>query len=573
MEPLIFKIETQADDSGVRQYDKSLGGLDVSSKKASGALKSFSHELLQAKSGADVAAAGAESLSRVLEKSLAGAVVIGGIKIVSDQINKMSEVLRSSGEAASAAITQLERMGEIKGIDDAARATTILNSSIDTIEKSLGAIRDGNWFTKLTGAITGTTEELGKLLASQELYRDKLVALGFAAERYNAETMSGLNDEQKRYEEIQQRLKKRLEDIEKLKDSESRASATRDANALAGIEHYNLTSKLIDEQSKKEEEASKQRQKEVDDRIKKEQELAAVQQKRFNDLYDAEVKAQEATQKRIDANLKAEQDVVDQRKGLVEDVAKAESAPMGGGGGGGGGPRYSGGGGGGAVPGLNTRGVGQRETSAQKGAREANARAEERGRKLETERTQKNVREQLKGKGQPSDLSAVNNEIRRRGEEAAKLQGRNSEGLKDSNDAYESAKNKLQDFDSSLKSSSQATTDYGAGLSQSLSDLDPSFQSAMDSATNLADSIMENSGNMVKDFMNTGSNANDLGEDFSDLGKSASDLSDQMKKSGGGGKGGGGKRPSEDGGGGSLASIEKLLQKNFDELKAYAHAT
>jgi len=573
MEPLIFKIETQADDSGVRQYDKSLGGLDVSSKKASGALKSFSRELLQAKSGADVAAAGAESLSRVLEKSLAGAVVIGGIKIVSDQINKMSEILRSSGEAASAAITQLERMGEIKGIDDATTAVGVLNTSIDTIEKSLGSIRDGNWFAKLTGSITGTTEELGKLLASQQKLRDGLIAEGFLAERIKLETMSRLNDEQKQYEQIQQTLRKNLELADKIQNDADRAVAKDEANAMAGIQTINLTSSLMAEQSKKEEEASNQRQKEIDARIKKEQELAEVQQKRFNDLYDAEVKAQEATQKRIDANLKGEQDLIDQRKALVEDVAKAESAPIGAGGGGGGGPSFGGGGGGGAVPGLNTRGPGQRETSAQKGAREAGERAFERGRKAETERTQKNIGEQLKAQGKPFDPYAVNREIQKRLEETSDLQGRNSEGLKDSNDAYENAKQKLRDFDSGLKSSNQATTDFGAGLSQSLSALDPSLQSAMDSATHLADGIMKNSGDMVKDFMNTGSSASDLGGDFSDLGKSANDLSDQLKKSSGGGGGGGGGKPSGDGAGGSLASIEKLLQRNFDELKAYAHAT
>jgi len=573
MEPLIFKIETQADDSGVRQYDKSLGGLDVSSKKASGALKSFSRDLLQAKSGADVAAAGAESLSRVLEKSLAGAVVIGGIKIVSDQINKMSEILRSSGEAASAAITQLERMGEIKGIDDATTAVGVLNTSIDTIEKSLGSIRDGNWFAKLTGSITGTTEELGKLLASQQKLRDGLIAEGFLAERIKLETMSRLNDEQKQYEQIQQTLRKNLELADKIQNDADRAVAKDEANAMAGIQTINLTSSLMAEQSKKEEEASNQRQKEIDARIKKEQELAEVQQKRFNDLYDAEVKAQEATQKRIDANLKGEQDLIDQRKALVEDVAKAESAPIGAGGGGGGGPSFGGGGGGGAVPGLNTRGPGQRETSAQKGAREAGERAFERGRKAETERTQKNIGEQLKAQGKPFDPYAVNREIQKRLEETSDLQGRNSEGLKDSNDAYENAKQKLRDFDSGLKSSNQATTDFGAGLSQSLSALDPSLQSAMDSATHLADGIMKNSGDMVKDFMNTGSSASDLGGDFSDLGKSANDLSDQLKKSSGGGGGGGGGKPSGDGAGGSLASIEKLLQRNFDELKAYAHAT
>ena len=568
METLIFKIETQADDSGVRQYDKSLCGLDVSSKKASGALKSFSKGLLEAKSGADVAAAGAESLSRVLEKSLAGAVVVGGIKIISDQINKMSEVLRSSGEAASSAINQLERMGEIKGIDDATRAVGILNSSIDTTTKNLGAIRDGNWFTQITASITGTTEELNKLLKSQEYLRDVTIASGFAAERNNLEMMSRLNEEQKKYEAIQQALKKKLEIADQIQNAEAKAFAKNEANAIAGIETINLTSSLMAEQSKKEEEASKQRQKEIDAQIKKEQELAATQQKRFNDLYNAEVKAQEETQKRIDANLKAEQDLADKRQSLQQDLgtAKAEqqirnagaaqetAASM--------------------TGGSASRGAGQRETSYETGLRNSIARAEQRGRTSAADAQMQRTIDQIKseraatGDTRFTGKTDAMNRMQEEAVKASKAQGAASSGTEQMAQSVADAEQAISDFSQNTQAGSGASESF----SSNLSDLGTGFDGAMNNASNFADSMTENGGSMVEDFLNTGDKASNLGDDFSDLGKSAGDLAEKLKKSGGG-DGGAGAKPSQDKGAGSLASIEKLLQKNFDELKAYAHAT
>jgi DNA anti-recombination protein RmuC len=94
----------------------------------------------------------------------------------------------------------------------------------------------------------------------------------------------------------------------------------------------------------------------------------------------------------------------------------------------------------------------------------------------------------------------------------------------------------------------------------------------MDSANNLADSITQNAGNMVDDFLKTGTQSSDLGSEFDKAATSVDDFTEKLKKAGAGA--GGGKEGAEKaGGGGSLASIEKLLQKNFDELKAYAHAT
>jgi len=552
MEPLIFKIETQADDSGVRQYDKSLSGLDVSSKKASGALKSFSQGLLQAKSGADVAAAGAESLSRVLEKSLAGAVVIGGIKIVSDQINKMSEILRSSGEAASAAITQLERMGEINGIEDATRAAGLLNGAIDNITKSLGAIQSGNWFTQITGSITGTTEELGKLLASQEKLRDITIASGFAAERNKAEAMSRLNAEQKKYEEIQETLKKRLEIIDQIKDADARASAIRDAYALAGIENLNLQSSLMAEQSKKEEEASKQRQKEIDARIQKEAELGQAQQKRFNDLYNAEVKAQEDTQIRIDANLKAEEELAAKLLELYDALAKArQKMPL---------PP---GGGGGTIPGDPT-------TSAQVGQMQAAQAAYIKGLKDSEAQLRQYVANQLKANGLASDSDAVNRKLRQTAIDLAYEQGLAKNGVKDFLDGVRTAEQGLRDFEKSTQDAAKGLQDTGKGaldFATSMSSLLPAFDKAVKSAENLADSITKNTGSLVDDFLKTGDQTTDVGKDFNDLGTATDDLADKLKEAS---KNAEIKEKKADNTEKVLKDIHSLLDSNLKEMRTYA---
>ena len=559
MEPLIFKIETQADDSGVRQYDKSLGGLDVSSRKASGALKSFSHELLQAKSGADVAAAGAESLSRVIEKSLAGAVVIGGIKIVSDQINKMSEILRSSGEAASAAITQLERMGEIKGIDDATTAVGVLNTSIDTIEKSLGAIRDGNWFAKLTGSITGTTEELGKLLASQQKLRDGLIAEGFLAERIKLETMSRLNDEQKQYEQIQQTLRKNLELADKIQNDADRAVAKDEANAMAGIQNINLTSSLMAEQSKKEEEASNQRQKEIDARIKKEQELAEVQQKRFNDLYDAEVKAQEATQKRIDANIKGEKDLADNLQKLREAEEEAKkNVPIGVVGGGGGGTTS----GRPSVPGL-TRDPSQKPSSAETGAQQMAERAYIEGLKKSADALRQYYENQLKANGAVSDYDAVTRKLMESTADLAREQGEAQYGIKDFLDGVRKAAENLYEFQKTTQDAVNSLNKFDTEMSK----VEPAFDRAKNSAEKLADSITKNTGDMVSAFLKTETKTTDLGKNFSDLGKTVDGLANKLDKVGDQDK-----EKQKDKGKG-LDDVYRLLDDNLKEMRTYAHAT
>ena len=562
MEPLVFKIETQADDSGVRNYEKSLGGLDVSSRKAAGALKNFSRDLVNAKSGADVAAAGAESLSRVLEKSLAGVVVIGAIKIVTDQINKMAETLRAVGESSKAAVTQLERMGDIKGIDDAIKQVGVVNQNLDTITQKLGSIQEGNWFTKLADSLTGTSKELKEQQQTFEKVRDSIIAYGFAVEQDNAQRMSQLNDEQKKYEAIQQKLRKNLDIINQVKDANDRASAAQSANALAGIETQNLTIKLIEEETKKQNEQNEKRQKAIEDQIKKEKELGEAQQKRFNELYNAEVKSQEQTQKRIDAEIKAEEERTAKRASLEADVAVAKEEEQ----------KAIGE----AVPSILKYGSGGsgargRETSAERGAREAGERAYTTGRReasdAEIQRTINVIKEEKKAVGDTTftGINEAKNRLIDIFKSEQKSRGSASIGIDRATKSVTKSTTALSDFNKSASEASSKTETF----STNLSDLGTGFDDAMKSADMFSSGLIENSGNMIDGFLKTGDSSSELANDFDDASKSVEDFNKRIKTSGGGAAGAvttGGKKSGEKG----LGDIYTLLDENLKEMRTYA---
>jgi hypothetical protein len=128
----------------------------------------------------------------------------------------------------------------------------------------------------------------------------------------------------------------------------------------------------------------------------------------------------------------------------------------------------------------------------------------------------------------------------------------------------------LSDFEQASQSSSATQESFSSNLPE----LGTGFDEAINNANNFSDSMTENAGNMVDDFLKGGDSASKLGDSLDNAAESAKNMSEELKKSGpAGGKSGGGGGGADGQGKGSLSSIETLLQKNFDELKAYAHAT
>jgi hypothetical protein len=561
MEPLVFKIETQADDSGVRKYEKSLDGVNISSRKASGALKSFVQDIAQARDGTDVASAALGAFSRVLGSSLAGTGIIIAGKALIDAFSKIDEAVKESEKAVSEAFAGMDKAGKAMSFAEAVGQAKNFEGVAETIRKKIKEINDSP-FTSIIDNITQSTKLMDVQATIAENQAREIKRMGAESELAHLKRMQGLDDENRALELNARALEKELDGIDAIKESETALAVTRKYQMQAD----EIRAKFADERGKKEEEDAKKRQKEIEDRIKKEKELAEAQQKRFNDLYDAEIKAQEATQKRIDANNEAEKKAVS----LGKDVSTAKQEQL---------QQVAG-----SALEITKAGTGGsgstggRETSLERGLRLSGERAFKQGQRIEADRVKQETANRINAE------NAARGETRRVGPQSSEVQNRLAEqfvkqrgaageasfGTKEARDATAQATQASSDFAKTQNEAIQASSSFESNLS----DMGTGFDQAMKSAENFAGGMVENGGNMVDQFLKAGQESRNLGDKIGDATDSVNKFSEELKKVPTAGEAGTAAGKGKAGGEtGSLSSIEKLLQKNFDELKAYAHAT
>jgi len=565
MEPLVFKIETQADDSGVRKYEKSLDGVNISSRKASGALKSFVQDIAQARDGTDVASAALGAFSRVLGSSLAGTGIIIAGKALIDAFAKIDEAVKQSEMAVSEAFAGMDRAGKAMSFAEAVGQAKNFEGVAENIRKKIKEINDSP-FTSIIDNITQSTKLMDIQATMAENQAREIKRMGAESELAHLKRMQGLDAENKALELNSRALEKELDGIDAIKESETALAITRKYQLQAD----EIRSKFADERSKKDAENAEKRQKEIEAQIKAEKELAEAQQKRFNDLYDTEIKAQEATQKRIDANNKAEQEAATKATGLAGDVATAKEEQQ---------RRV-----GGSALDVTRAGTGGsartggRETSFEMGLRLSGERAYSQGQRIEADRvkqeTANRINAEIAARGesrrvQPESVE-VQNRLKQEFVQQRGAEGEASFGTKQAREATVQATQASSDFAKTQNEASQASSFFKSNLS----DMGTGFDQAMKSAENFAGGMVENGGNMVDQFLKAGQQSGNLGDKIGDATDSVNKFSEELKKVPTAGEAGTAAGKGRGGGEtGSLSSIEKLLQKNFDELKAYAHAT
>ena len=562
MEPLIFKIETQADDSGVRKYEKSLDGVNVSSRKASGALKSFVQDIAQARDGTDVASSALGAFSRVLGSSLAGTGIIIAGKALIDAFAKIDEAVKQSEMAVSEAFAGMDKAGKAMSFAEATGQAKNFEGVAENIRKKIKEINDSP-FTSIIDNITQSTKLMDIQATVAENQAREIRRLGAESELAHLKRMQGLDDENKALELNARALEKELDGIDAIKESETALAVTRKYQLQAD----EIRAKFADQRSKQESENADKRQKAIEAQIKAEKELAEAQQKRFNELYDAEIKAQEATQKRIDAEQKAEQGRSAKAASLAGDVATAKEEQQ----------RQVGG----AAYDIVRAGTGGsgstggRETSFERGMRQSAEREFRAGQReaadAQKQRLADEVNRELAAKGETRRVgpqsSEVQDRLKKASNESARAQGRASMGTDQLAENVDSSVKALNDFNDAQASASQSSESFSSNLSE----MGTGFDEAINNANNFAESMTENTGSMVDDFLKAGNESSNLGDALGETGKALDEFGKELKRTSPGGGAGRGEGAGK--GEGSLASIEKLLQKNFDELKAYAHAT
>ncbi|NDB81992.1 MAG: hypothetical protein EB127_04520 [Alphaproteobacteria bacterium] len=410
MDPAVFTIVTDADDTALKSYDKSMGGVSTSSKKAANALKAFGKDALQAKDGAELATAGAEALSHAFKMGLAGTAVVAGAKLVSDTIKEMAGSIKEVASITREAVSELQRMGDPKNLAEATKGIELLSKSLDAQKAKLGEITSGNWFTQLAGNITGATKEIEAQIKTIENLKGVQIAYGMAVELNFQKSTAGLSAEEKAYYTIEERLQKNLELVSQIKDETLRAQAETDAKAIALSEK-----RLLELEAEKK--SKKVLQEIAAERAKEELKLIETEIKARNDAQAIERNFEEERKKNHLEELKRSAERIDslrqEIKALTEKAqAQAKSITQAGnemaqtalaqGGSG--------------------RGPNARKTSTEIAGERAYQQGRLEGNRITTEAARAEARKRLESRGEPSDGYAVNRELVKMRREAGKAE-------------------------------------------------------------------------------------------------------------------------------------------------------
>jgi len=242
-------LRVRGDNSGV---DKAVAGteravkkLAVSGEKAGAAFKNFSRNLAEARNASDVAASAADSLTQIVGKSLVGAVAIGAVKLFTDQINAMGEMLKETATNAQKSFDDIEKAGQAMNLSEAIAQTASLNANITAIENKLSELNRSPFQNFIAGA-TGAKTELEALLKTEQRLRDFKLAEGMTAQNINEERLAGLTEEEKQLDAISEEYKKRTKEAESITDPAARSQF----QEASGEKYARDRNAMLDKQAK-----------------------------------------------------------------------------------------------------------------------------------------------------------------------------------------------------------------------------------------------------------------------------------------------------------------------------------
>lgn len=447
-EPLILKVQadTQGVPEGFNRITRSAEGLDISSRKASNAIKGFVQDLSQARDGADVASAALGAFSKILGTSLAATGVVIAGKAIIDSFQKVSTIVEETKDRIAKASTEIKNAGLDIGFSQAAGEAKRLSDEAETARTSIEKL-DKSFLMGLVATITGAREELGKLAQEADRLSQQRLFEGARAERIRAEERMGLEGGALAIRDVEERLGKELQDVNVL--TPEGAAAANELRKKAELDILAIRKKAFDEFDKKQ---AAQELKAIEASIagaeaaakiarKSDEEAAKQAEEGLKKLYDEKAKREQEIQKNQEKTIKesvalqekaldAQDRVNEARKRVVE--ADAEVADI-------------------LISARGTgRGPGQRATSAEIGAQRAAERALQAEQRNLANRAFEEFKLMSEVTGNPASRYAFNREQQKRLEEQARQAAREpftkqeeaQKNLK-SSDAYLQAINQL----------------------------------------------------------------------------------------------------------------------------------
>lgn len=421
-EPLILKVQadTQGVPEGFNRITRSAEGLDISSRKASNAIKGFVQDLAQARDGADVASAALGAFSKILGTSLAATGVIIAGKAIIDSFQKVSTIVEETKDRIAKASSEIKKSGLDVGFSQAAGEAKRLSDEAETARTSIEKL-DKSFLMGLVATITGAREELGKLAQEADKLSQQRLFEGARAERIRTQERAGLEGGALQVRDVQERLAKELQAVNVL--TPEGAAAANELRKRAELDILAIRKKAEDEFDKKQ---AQQELKLIDANISGAEAAAKIARQSDRDaakqaeeslkkLYEEKAKKEEEIQKKQEKAIKesvllqekaldAQDRVNEARKRVIEADAKVADLTL---------------------KAFGTgRGAGQRATSLEIGAQRAAERAFQNEQRRLTEQAYKDFKFMSEVAGQPADRYAFNREQQRKLEEQRKQAAR-----------------------------------------------------------------------------------------------------------------------------------------------------
>ena len=214
-EPLILKIQadTKGVPEGMNKVSRAQDNMEISSRKASMAIKGLVQDLSQARTGADAASAVLGAFSRVLGTSIAGTAIAIAGKTVIDTFSKISETVEQTRERIAAASTDIKNSGLNITFAQSASEAKRLSDEADNARKNIEKL-DKSFLQGLVATITGAREELGKLAKEADDLAQQRLFEGARAERIRSEERAGLEGGQLAIKDVEERLMRELQGVD-----------------------------------------------------------------------------------------------------------------------------------------------------------------------------------------------------------------------------------------------------------------------------------------------------------------------------------------------------------------------
>ena len=449
MDELILKI--RADAKGVRPEIKGIAdetdGLELSSRKASTAMRGFVQDLAQARNASDIASAALGAFSKILGTTLVGTAAVMAGKVIIDSFQKVSESVNKAKDSLASAREEIAKMGAITSLAEGATQANLLYKAANDAEKAIKEIEKSklqNFIAEIRGA------------------KDELSAMAIEARK--AAGAASLEGIQRQAGEISVEERRTEADKAAAKAAEKFTPLINEARKLGNqplvesltIEQQKAAQKAVDDLRQKAltEQASKEAQQELkgieadikgaEDAVKilrkYDEEAAKKEEERLTKLREEKAKAEEKSRQEQDKlqersldleekKLTAQDRVNKAREALIDaegEVAEILAKQTGTG-----------------------RGGQARASSFEIGAQKAAERAFQKETQAQTTEMRKQIKKEL---GPGADGFKVNREIQRRMEEQAKQRA------KKPFDQQQTAQENLQSSTEYLKNIDEALT-------------------------------------------------------------------------------------------------------------------